>query len=99
MGSRSNETMPPAKSSRAKPRTSRRLLRAKSTTRRIIHCSHLLLQSVLQRKSVRDDPISRFDPGDNFLQVAGKHVPGDHFQAFEMARTVRNWRVYPLAIV
>ena len=83
--------MPPAKSSRAKPSTSRRLLSAKSTTRRIIYCSvvHLLLHRVLQRQGIGDHLIARFDAGDNLLHVAGKHVSRDHFQALEMARALR----------
>src|SRR5208337_3036908 len=99
MGRSWKATIPPAKSSRVKPNTSRRLFRAKSTTRRIIYCSRLLLQRVLQHQSIQDHSISGFDTGNNFLLVAGERFSSNYFQALEMPRAVRNRRVDPLAIM
>src|ERR1700683_1355476 len=86
--------MPQTNSTSARPSTIRRLLSAKSTTRRIIY---LLLHRVLQIEGVRDHFIARLDAGNDFLLLAGQHGSGDHFHAFEMS--VAQWEVDPLTIV
>src|SRR5579862_1301160 len=94
MGKSWNATMPLAKSSSAEPSTSRRLLSAKSTTRRIIY---LLLHRVLQYERARHHLITRLQPGDHFLHVPRQHLSRDYFLSLEMP--LAQGGIDPVAIV
>src|SRR6516165_2803686 len=58
--------------------------------------NHLLLHRVLEHKRRLDNLLAWPDAGDDFLQVLGKHLSGDDFNAPEVGAT--EWYVDPVAV-
>src|ERR1700746_3833059 len=93
--------MPQAKSRTASASTRKRLLRAKSTTARIISRSRrgdlLLLDCGLESQSVRHNLLTWLNARDDFLSVVREHLAAGDFNSAESSAFHRH--VDPLPIV
>src|ERR1700745_1346742 len=93
--------MPQAKSRTASASTRKRLLRAKSTTARIIsrlrRGDSLLLDCGLESQGVRHNLLTWFNARDDFLSVVREHLAAGHFNSAKPPRFHRH--VDPIPIV
>src|SRR4029077_21263746 len=93
--------MPQAKSRTASASTRKRLLRAKSTTARIISRPRrgdlLLLDCGLESQSVRHNLFTWLNARDDFLSVVREHLSAGHFYSAESSAFHRH--VDPLPIL